>query len=282
MKTTSLAWKKVAHMWNTYFTPPSRISSEEFVKYREWLGRLNPGRQPLKALVLGATPEIRDLLAEFGYEAIVVDINPEMVRAMSSLMKRKNPKETVIIENWLKNDLPSGTFDVVIGDAVLPNIPWKFWERLLSEVKRVLKPDGTFVARAFCVPRAKTFQDMDELFDAFSTKEPSYRSALEFTLEVMIMFYDPEAHLATFQKSKEILESIGWDKGERTGRHALDEILKLVWDFWVAKFADKVFIFAYRDEEEALYSTFFEIKEIHESDSHYHEITPMFLMKPRS
>ncbi|MCK5176926.1 MAG: hypothetical protein KAQ92_04325, partial [Candidatus Aenigmarchaeota archaeon] len=62
-------------MWNNYFTPPSRISKEEIQNYRNWLKKANEKKESKKALVLGATPEIRDILKENNYEITIIDIN---------------------------------------------------------------------------------------------------------------------------------------------------------------------------------------------------------------
>ena len=37
LEKTVAPWKVIADLWNTYFTPPSRISGDEVIKYREWL-----------------------------------------------------------------------------------------------------------------------------------------------------------------------------------------------------------------------------------------------------
>ncbi len=279
IETTSVAWKQIAGMWNTYFTPPSRISPGEVGKYREWLKKIKKGS--MKALVLGVTPEIRDALAEFGYETTCIDLNKEMILAMNSLIKVKNPAENIVNENWLSNSLQDNSFDVVLGDAILPNVPWSEWKTLLSEVKRVLKPNGVFITRAFCVPRKKPFATVDEIFTHFSTKEPTYRSALEFTLEIMIHFYNPSDHLGTFKKSKEVLEKVRGENGFAFESDNLNKILDIVWNFWCKKFVEKVFVYAYRDEEEALYEEFFEIIETFESaDNPYSKVTPMYILKP--
>lgn len=279
IETTSVAWKQVADMWNTHFTSPSRISPREVEKYREWLRELK-GDRPMRALVLGVTPEIRDALNGFGYETTSIDINLEMILAMNSLLKVKNPDEVLIRANWLDSSLKDGYFDVVVGDAVLPNIPWKERGRLLSEVKRLLKPGGFFITRAFCVPRKKPFANMEELLGHFSEKEPSYKSSLELVLELQILAYDPKDHLGTFTKPKEMLEKIRGENGFDSGSGNLDKILEMVWDFWCKKFVNKVFIYAYRDEEEGEYREFFEIMETFEADDNpYSEITPMYSLK---
>ena len=280
IESTSIAWKQIADMWSTYFTPPSRISSQEMEKYREWLKQLNKENKPFKALVLGATPELRDTLYEFGYKTIIIDINAEMILAMTALIKTKNPDEIWVRANWLDNPLQSGCFDVVVGDAVLPNIPWEKRKKLLLEVKRLLKPKGIFLTRSFCVPRKKPFEDIGRLLEYFSTKEATYKSALEFVLELQILVYDQKDHLGTFSKPKEMVEKLGGEKGFNFESENINKILDIVWNFWCKKFIDKVFVYAYRDEEEKEYSKLFEIVETFEAKDHpYSEITPMYILK---
>ncbi|GEM_PF-2512988 len=282
IKTTSVAWKQIADMWNVYFTPPSRISAGEIEKYAEWLKQINPEKKPLNVLVLGATPELRDILNGLGYKTTIIDINLEMILAMNSVLKTKNPDEIIVKANWLENPLQDGYFDVVLGDAVLPNIPWKEREHLLSEVKRLLKPSGTFLTRSFCVPREKPFANIDELLEHFSGKKPTNKTSLEFVLELQILAYDPKDHLGTFSKPKEIVEKLGGDKGFNFKSENLNKILEMTWNFWCKKFANKVFVYAYRDEEERDYEKFFEIAETFESeDNPYSKITPMYVLKPK-
>jgi len=283
IKTTSTAWKQIADMWNVYFTPPSRISDGELKKYKQWLEVLNPERKPLNALVLGATPELRDILYELGYKTSIIDINLEMILAMNSVMKTENPIETIIKSNWLDNPLQSDYFDVVLGDAVLPNIPWSDRKHLLLEVKRTLKKGGVFLNRSFCMPKKKPFSDLDALLKHFEEKEPSRKTSLEFVLELQILAYDPTDHLGTFSKPKEIIEELGGDKGFNFESKNLNKTLEMTWDFWCKKFSNKVFVYAYRDEEEAELKKFFEIKETFEAkDNPYSKITPMYILEKKA
>lgn len=280
IENTSVVWKQIADMWSTYFTPPSRISPQELEKYREWLKKLKQKDTAQTALVLGATPELRDALNELGYKATIIDINMEMILALNSLMKTKNPAEIIVRANWLDNPLQGGYYDIIAGDAVLPNVPWAQRDKLLSEVKRLLKPKGVFLTRAFCVPRKKPFASVDEILKHFSTREPGYRSALEFIVEIQTLFYDPKDHLGTFSKPKEVAEKLRGKNGFDLGSDNLNKTLDIVWNFWGKKFADKLFVYAYRDEEEAEYRKYFTIADTFEAkDNSYSKITPMYLLK---
>ena len=278
LEKTAAPWKAIAEMWNTYFTQPSRVSKDESDKYKEWLSKYaDPSKN---ILLLGVTPEIRESLAGLNCNVTCIDINKEMISAMDSVLKVKNPLEEILNENWLDNSLPDNSFDIVIGDAVLPNVAWEEREKLLTEVKRILKPDGLFITRAFCVPGEKPYRNVDELLKKFSTKEPNYQSALELVLELQILAYDPKDHLGTFSKPKEMLEKIRGEKGFDFDSDNLNKILEMVWNFWCVKFVKKAYTYAYRDEEEKEYEKYFEIAEIYEAtDNSYSDITPMYILR---
>lgn len=281
LATTSLPWQQVAYMWKNYFTVPSRISPQEVEKYREWLKKINTDKKPLRGLVLGATPELRDALSDFGYLPYSIDINLDMFLGMDELLKNKNPNEVLIKANWLENPLADNYFDVVVGDAVLPNIPWEERPHLLSKVKKLLKPSGIFLTRAFCAPDSKYFPNVEEILEHFSKKEqPVMQSALEMVLEFQILTYDPKDHLGSFAKAKDILEEYHKRKGDRFKNKKLQEIHDIVWNFWCKKFINKNFVYAYRSEEEGEYKKCFKILEIFEAKDHdYSKITPMYSLK---
>lgn len=281
IKTTSAPWKQIANMWNSYFTPPSRVSQDEAEKYKEWLNEIKEGG--MKALVLGVTPEIREALIELDYETTCIDVNKEMILAMDSVLKIKNLNEVVINEDWLKNSLKDNDFDVVIGDCVLSNVKWKERDKLLIEVKRVLKPNGILMTRFFSIPKEKPFKTIDKLLERFSKKEPNYRSALELVFELQIFCYNPGDHKGTFLEPKKVLEKLRIGDKFNFESENLNKILDIVWNFWCEKYVKKVYYYPYRDEEEKRIEKFFEILKIYEAKDHnYSKITPMYFLKPLS
>lgn len=281
LTTTSLPWQQVAYAWKNYFTVPSRISPQEIKKYTEWLREINKGKKPFKGLVLGSTPELRDALSDSGYLLHSIDINSDMFLAMDELLKNKNPNEVLIKANWLNNPLADNYFDVIVGDAILPNIPWNERSHLLLEVKRLLKPNGIFLTRAFCVPDKKPFSSIEEILEHFLKKEQSItQSALEMVLEFQILTYDPKDHLGSFAKAKGILEEYYNRNGNKFENKKLQEIHDIVWDFWCNKFVNKVFVYTYRNEEENEYKKYFRIINVFEAADHdYSKITPMYFLQ---
>lgn len=96
----------------------------------------------LKALILGVTPEIRDLLSKYQVNTVCLDFNPIMAEAMTDLVKKKNPKEKILIGDWLRMPFPQNNFDIVISDCPQDNLPYQKFNLLFQNIYQVLKFNG--------------------------------------------------------------------------------------------------------------------------------------------
>ena len=88
-----------------------------------------------KTLVLGATPELRDLAIENGSETTAVDVSPSLLLAQTNNMHYKNdPKNHYLIGDWLEihKRFPKNGFDIVLADVSLANLPLKSNEKMLK------------------------------------------------------------------------------------------------------------------------------------------------------
>lgn len=276
---TSYAWKQIAQSWVEYFDSPSRPSGQEVSQYNKWLKELSEGKKGLKGLVLGATPELRDALSENNYSVCIIDINLEMILAMSGLLKTKNPTEVIIRSNWLDNPLQEKYFDVILGDAVLPNLPWDKREQFYNEIKRLLKKDGYFINRAFFVPEKKTYQTIGDLLDAFANKKASNKTAIELVFELQILTYDSSDHLGSMEKVAEVVEKLRGKNGFNFGSEQLNKTLDIIWNYWL-KMGKKVWLYPFEREEETEYKRHFETEGKFSAIDHpYGKLTPMYLLK---
>jgi ubiquinone/menaquinone biosynthesis C-methylase UbiE len=137
--------QQYANFWKKKLMPevkplPSHLNFFEN-KIREVLEK---NKSP-KALVLGVTPEIRDVLAKYKIETVCLDMNPLMIAAMNLLVKRKNTKEKIVIGNWLNIPFKDNFFDFIISDCPHDNLPYGNLNKFFGSVNKVLKRDGYFL-----------------------------------------------------------------------------------------------------------------------------------------
>ncbi len=278
LQQTSHTWKQIAQVWEQQFTVPSRPSAAEVAKYLGWTKSVTQPKT--KGLVLGATPELRDVLFECGIQVHAIDLNLEMLLGMTELLQHANPNEVLIKSNWLTSPLESEYFDIVLGDAVFPNIPWETRVRFFSEIKRWLKPGGHFINRAFFVPEQKPYESVQALVEHYENCEVSYQTATELIFDLHILTYDPVDHLGSMPKVKPVLEPLQTNGRFAVKSDSLQEVLGIIWNEWLQTAGDKVWVYPYRHEEEAEYQNYFKIVDSSIAPDHVHgALTPMYLLK---
>ncbi|MDD4902055.1 MAG: class I SAM-dependent methyltransferase [Patescibacteria group bacterium] len=162
----SLAWKNVAAYWkkNTW---PARPGAGDLVFYRQAFEEKLKVKEKINVLVLGSTPELRDLAGEYAGRVYLVcaDINLEMYLAMNSLLSRKIPGEVFILSDWATLPLADNFFDLIMGDGVFSNSP--DLDKFLRRVSELLNKDGIFVTRFSVAPEKIIKLPADELLDLF-------------------------------------------------------------------------------------------------------------------
>jgi len=136
-KENKKAFAGFAEKWGKTL-PPARPSRGDLKVYDRHIEEL-PFR-PRNALVLGATPEIRDLLARKKIQVTISDFNINMIKAMSLLCKTKS-KERILLANWMKK-FTDDKFDLILSDAGLNMLNWKDWEKTLGNIRDMLTPRG--------------------------------------------------------------------------------------------------------------------------------------------
>lgn len=146
-------WENQVYSWDNY-PSPIRPSRGDIGIYRNFLKQKTAKKN---ILILGATPELRDLVAEeAGAKIYVADFSYRMPYAMLKYTKHADPlKERWIKDNWLELPFPQGFFDVILGDLVLQQLPPQIEDAFLKKMRLLLKQDGIFISR---------FQFLDEEF----------------------------------------------------------------------------------------------------------------------
>lgn len=142
------AWQQMALVWKKHVKPPSRPCPGQIKIWEKVLKeKIEEVKNP-KVLILGVTPELRDLANKYSLCSIVCDVNLEMIKAMNELIKYKNSKEKITIRNWLEMDFKKESFDLILGDACLNQISsQEKIKKLLRKLKDFLRPNGYLLIR---------------------------------------------------------------------------------------------------------------------------------------
>ncbi len=121
-------------------------------KFNQLYSGMVVGSETIHALVLGATPELRDIVLSHGHQLTTIDRDETALNEKSAQMHYKNhPNEHVIIADWLEIDLPKNSFDVILGDGVLTALPKDKHKQLLDNLHKILKPTGELLLREAAV-----------------------------------------------------------------------------------------------------------------------------------
>lgn len=142
-------WEEISDDWEN-LKPPFRPSGEDLAHYKKLIEFCAPRAK--RILLLGSTPELRDMLGDIFEKIIVVDFSKFVMKSLSRFLKSdKKRNETLIQYRWEKlNFLFHDFFDIVIGDVVLDQFPPKEESIFLVSVRDILKRDGRFIMRAIC------------------------------------------------------------------------------------------------------------------------------------
>jgi SAM-dependent methyltransferase len=144
-------WKKIADDWEQ-LGATAKPGKEEIELYRAISLIELSDKQKVNLVILGSTPELRNMCFEFFDDKIesvtCVDATEDMFGAMSRLVKFKSPKEKFVHGNWLNLSeyFEKESIDIVYGDHVVSNVGGKEMN-LFSEIKKILKNNGCFISK---------------------------------------------------------------------------------------------------------------------------------------
>lgn len=277
-------WKEFAMRWQKYYTPPGRPSKQAIKVYKRFVIKAIKGVRNPKGLVFGSTPELRDLLAELGLEVTIIDINLEMILAMSELTKRKNLDEIIVKADWLSNPLDSHYYDVVLGDLVLSNIPPKKQPNFLKEIKRLLKQNGHWITKLEVVPNKWKIDDFNKLINEFA-RIPWHRNRpMESLFLLLNNAWEEKTNIGYLSKVKLWMNKYKVKEGEyKHPDKNITRCLNLNWEMW--KPLDKRWSFRRERDTVKQISPYFKIvKKVILGDCYYRQVdesTPIWFCQVR-
>ncbi|MFH1771081.1 MAG: class I SAM-dependent methyltransferase [archaeon] len=154
----------------------SAPDESEIKVFEKYLKEAINNKSKPKALILGATPELRDIAIEYGLETVTVDISENLAIALTKAMKhRDSPLNKILIGDWLNMDniFEKDSFDVIMGDASLNNVPIEKYDEIMGICKYLLKKGGFFIHRQLVYDPSVKNQSYDSLIERLNKNELS-------------------------------------------------------------------------------------------------------------
>lgn len=163
-----LYWDEQIHTWMRLSSPirPSKETVDIYrASIREQLSQNNE-RDKTRILILGSTPELRDLVAEEAPLATVylADTSYKMPAAMLNLTRFVDPlKERWIRCDWLDLPFENGYFDIILGDLVLQQVPPNLELSFLEKLRVHTNSRGRVVVRLNHIDPVPEEMSIDEM-----------------------------------------------------------------------------------------------------------------------
>jgi len=285
-------WQRMADLWNE-FTPPGRPSEDDIANYRKLLDVVLNGSKCPKIVMMGSTPELRELLSDYceseGSELACVDMTEDMYESMTLLVQKRSENERFVRSNWLEmaKHFETGSIDVVIGDYVVGNIGEKR-DELYREINSMLKKDGCFITRNACIDQSTlVVTDISKIFDDCVEKA----RAGQLTAKEASNFFVQQINFSSWYQNKKNEISLSYyadqlddlEKKEANSEDPLrKEIMAIYLNSW-GKMTDKVWHFTKRETEESFMKKHFEIAEtLYSNDYNIVRESPIYLLRKKS
>ena len=243
------------HHWK-YYLAPSRISlsEKEFIKNKieEKIRKYGiDKKEKVKILVMGATPEYRQLCGEMGVPVTLLDFSRYNYEYLCQEVKNK-PKEKFIEGNWLTT-ISEDKYDIILADNVINVVMKKGQVKLYNNVCKMLKYDGFFMPRTFVREKGETW-NAEKVISEYR-KEANRKSLYTWTFRPFVMaVYGYNKEFCVFKDVWTEIKKLH-EKGLITNKE-LEEFSK--WSMELREF--KVYV-PEREELDKILKEFFAIKE---------------------
>jgi len=229
-------WKNFSEKWDKYYTPPGRASLDDQKKYYTYVKKVCKfnNDKNIKALVLGATPEIRNILHKFkNIEVTVLDINSKMIKEMNKFVKNFK-EDKIIIGDWINNNIPNEYYDVILGDLSWGNVPKNKWNIFFDSLLRVSKKDSFLIQRICIIPDNWKVQPVKKTFDNFEKMTLTKQRHMELFFHLMLDTYNKKTKVISVGKIWKNISSIWVDNNFITDvkYYKVAILLEKLYNFW--------------------------------------------------
>ena len=213
---------QLAELWGRY-PPPIRPSKDliRLIQVFVQLTQLELDDVP-KILLLGSTPEFRDLCSMLKIPLTVVDFSRNNFDAQTRLVTSPIYNETFVQQDWRDMRLKE-QFNLVLAESSLNVVPKKDISSLLLRIREHMKPGALFVSKTWVVPRRiLTLSEIIAEYRAHWSEIDFYSFACGF---LWLHFYDWEKDCVSVRQMDTAIRGL-FDAGMLTAEEA-ESVIKL-------------------------------------------------------
>ena len=150
---SSNVWENQSAQWERVGSPLRPSPDDESIR-RSIVEEYAEDHGSLRVLVLGVTPELTRMVWPHGTRLLAADISPKMIGGVWEGSAARG--DQVVCADWLRMPLRNDSRSMVDSDGCFGVIPhFDDYHLLLTEIRRVLRPDGILVFRVFVQPEQR-------------------------------------------------------------------------------------------------------------------------------
>ncbi len=261
----------MAQTWEKW-VPPIRPSRNVVSVFENALDQFLSKNGKATVLILGSTPEFRDLANSRNIVPTVIDYSKENYKALG-LHKKHHGKEHFILQDWLDMDTDK-TFDIIMADASLNCVSSESFNRLINNISECLNLGSLFLSRTWVRlnrPRFSVAEIIREYREKYYLNYSFYPTTLGPLQE---FYYDEEKKYLDLNNMAKELRAL-YKKGMLSSKE-WEPIMELDYDQLKLKLFVP-FIEDFRNEMESLFSI---IKEEVVKEP-YGEYCPVFIFRKK-
>ncbi|MDP1884549.1 MAG: class I SAM-dependent methyltransferase [Candidatus Moranbacteria bacterium] len=284
-------WQALSVSWQN-FTEPSRPSRGDVINYNKLLVEALKGKEGASVLVLGSTPEIRELLFKFWItkkiKVVCADMTREMYDAMSELVDNKIKDEKFVVANWLDMKFDH-KFDVVIGDFVNGNIGEKYKDAFFNNIESLLKTNGYFIHRDATVSSDCKIPNVEYVFKKFvkevMTEEYTLKKAANMAANYLVWasWFKNNSNKTSLAYFWRDIEKFGKKIAEAKSEKNL--IARAIFERFLSAwgpYKDKYWTYNTIQTDNKILKKYFKIKKVLFADDYFTKVaknSPMYMLK---
>ncbi len=193
---------KLAFEWQK-LQSPLRPSLSERLLFELTVKSLANEQPGAEALIIGDSPELRDLVARYHLRPVVAANDLRRILAMRQLRQYQGGlPEKIILTDWQQLDSVKATFPLVLIDLSLNSLSdWDDYEVVLGNVYGLLTKGGRLAVRINIFNPARKRRAIGEIIDELRRYPKHVLSLLwEMALYSEISIYDPQNFRLNFGK----------------------------------------------------------------------------------